>query len=204
MGNRPEGEEMADRELLEGLQGVDTMNESIRIIYRRFYPGLSWYVINNSGTGEDAKDIFQEVVVSFIHLVQAGKFRGESSVRTFLFSMNRHAWLNELKKRSRALAREERFEREQDRQVRDVSFFIADKEARQLLDQLIAKLGENCRKILTLCYFENRAMREMVEILEYENEQVVRNKKYKCLKQLREIIVSDPAALQVLKNMMHG
>jgi hypothetical protein len=43
-----------------------------------------------------------------------------------------------------------------------------------------------------LFYYENLSMKEMVDHLPYENEQVVRNKKYKCLHQLTEMIKDHP------------
>jgi hypothetical protein len=46
-------------------------------------------------------------------------------------------------------------------------------------------------------------MKETLEGLEYENEQVVRNKKYKCLKQLEQMITKNPALQQTLKNLLH-
>jgi hypothetical protein len=44
----------------------------------------------------------------------------------------------------------------------------------------------------------------MLDALDYENEQVVRNKKYKCMKQLEQMIKDDPALKQTLKNLLHG
>jgi len=54
-------------------------------------------------------------------------------------------------------------------------------------------LGEPCKKILTLFYYDNLSMKEIVEHLPYENEQVVRNKKYKCLQALTGLIKDNPA-----------
>lgn len=194
----------SDTELVANLRSGARMDETIKAIYRDYFNALSWYVMNNSGSRQDAEDVFQEVVVSFIELVQKDKFRGESTVKTFLFSLNRHTWLNELKRRGRALAREEKYEKGQDETVTDVSHLIADRESKQQLMDLIAQLGEACKKILVLFYYENLSMKEMLDALEYENEQVVRNKKYKCMKQLEQMIKQDPALKQTLKNLLHG
>jgi RNA polymerase sigma factor (sigma-70 family) len=149
--------------------------------------------MNNSGSRQDAEDIFQEVIVAFIDLVQKDKFRGESTVKTFLFSLNRFTWLDELKRRGRALAREEKYERGQEKVELDTSAIIADREGKAEVVRLVAELGESCRKILLLFYYENLSMKEILEIMHYENEQVVRNKKYKCLKQLEQMVNTDPA-----------
>ncbi len=193
-----------DSELIQGILSPARLNEAITRIYQLYFSSLSWYVMNNSGSRQDAEDIFQEVVITFIRLVQEGKFRGESSIKTFLFSLNRHAWLNELKRRNRAMAREERFESELDRHEADVSYFICDRESRKRLDELMRQLGENCRTILQLYYFDDLSLKDILHQLHYESEQAVRNKKYKCMKQLRELIEANPAAMQILKNIVNG
>lgn len=193
-----------DSELVSNLISGQRMDETIKAIYRSYFDSLSWYVMNNSGSQQDAEDMFQEVVVAFIDLVQKNKFRGESSVKTFLFSLNRHAWLNELKRRGRALAREEKYEREMDNVELDTGYLIADREGKAEVVRLVGELGETCQKILLLFYYENLSMKEIMEVTEYENEQVVRNKKYKCLKQLEQRLNENPMLKQTLKNLLHG
>lgn len=193
-----------DSELVANLRSGQRMEETIKALYRSHFDSLGWYVMNNSGSRQDAEDVFQEVMVSFIDLVQKDKFRGESTVKTFLFSLNRHTWLNELKRRGRALAREEKYERGQERVELDTGHLMADREGKAEVVRLVGELGETCRKILLLFYYENRSMREILETMHYENEQVVRNKKYKCLKQLEQMLNDKPALKQTLKNLLNG
>lgn len=193
-----------DSELVDNLRNGQKLDESIKAIYRSYFDSLSWYIMNNSGNRQDAEDIFQEVVVSFIDLVQKDKFRGESTVKTFLFSLNRYAWLNELKKRGRAVLREEKYEKQQDQTELDTSHLMTDREDKAALVKLVGELGDTCQKILVLFYYENMSMKEILEVTEYENEQVVRNKKYKCLKQLERMIDEKPALKETLKNLLHG
>jgi len=193
-----------DSELLANLRSGIKMNETIKAIYRAHFDRLSWYIQNNNGSRQDAEDVFQEVVVNFIGLVQKDKFRGESTIATFLFSLNRFTWLNELKRRGRALAREEKYEKGQDRVEMDASHFIADREEKEKVIKLVGELGDTCRKILLLFYYENLSMKEILEATDYENEQVVRNKKYKCLKQLEQMINEQPYLKQTLKSLLNG
>ncbi len=193
-----------DSEMLDNLRSGRRMEETIKAIYRNHFGGLCWYVMNNNGSRQDAEDVFQEVMVNFIELVQKDKFRGEASVKTFLFSLNRYTWLNELKRRGRALVREEKYERGQDRVEMDTSHFIAGREGKAEVLRVVGELGETCRKILLLFYYENLSMKEILEATDYETEQVVRNKKYKCLKQLEQMVNANPALKQSLKNLLHG
>lgn len=195
---------LGDAELLEAIRQGKGLDTAIKSIYRDHFESLAWIVKNNSGNQQDAEDIFQEVVVNFIELVQKDKFRGESSIKTFLFSMTRHTWLNELKKRGRSEVRELKYEKAQPHEETDVSHLIAGREAKKQVMDVVEQLGDTCKKILVMFYYENLSMKEILANLKYENEQVVRNKKYKCLKQLEQMITSNPSLTQTLKNILHG
>lgn len=193
-----------DEEIVANLRAGRRMEETLKALYRSHFEPLSNYITFNSGSRQDAEDVFQEVMVNFIELVQKGRFRGESSVKTFLFSMNRNTWLNELKRRGRQLAREEKYDMAQDKSGPDTAQLIGEREEKNAIAALVASLGETCRKILVLFYYENMSMREILENTDYENEQVVRNKKYKCLKQLEQMLNEKPHLKQTLKNLMNG
>jgi RNA polymerase sigma factor (sigma-70 family) len=190
-----------DATLLQALRSNANPDEAIRHLYRTQYNLTKIYIQQNSGSEEDAEDIFQEVICSFIDIVKKDKIRGESSVSTFLYALTRNTWLNELKKRDRAKIRDEKFEKQKDTTGPDVSHFIANRETNNQLMQLVNSLGETCKQILLAFYFENLAMKDILKNLAYENEQVVRNKKYKCLKQLEQTIMSNPQLAKNLKSV---
>jgi RNA polymerase sigma factor (sigma-70 family) len=186
----------SDAELLTAIRDKLEMNNAIWFIYQSHFDSISSLITYNSGNQQDAEDIFQEVVVTFIDIVKKDKFRGESSIKTFLVSMARNLWLNELKKRGRSQLRDVVFEKGRDEPEADISQHIADREIKKQLMELLEQLGEGCKKILVMFYYEDLSIKEMLEHLPYENEQVVRNKKYKCLQQLTELIKDNPSIIK--------
>lgn len=196
-------ETFTDAEVISNLANDHQTSASIRYLYRENFDMLSRYILNNNGNEQDAEDIFQEVMVAFIQLLKAGKFRGESSIRTFLFSLNKNIWLNELKKRGRASLREEKYEKNMNRDEHTADIAMELRQTKQELLKTLEALGENCKKILLLFYYENRSMKEIVSELPYENEQVVRNKKSKCLKKLEELVKGNQTLYAQLKNYLH-
>jgi RNA polymerase sigma factor (sigma-70 family) len=193
-----------DAEIVSNLRTGDLMDDSIRALYRDHFDKLTRYILANNGTMQDAEDIFQETIVSFIELVRKDKFRGDSTIGTFLYSMNRHAWLNEIKRRDRAMVRNEKFEKNMDREESGGFDKISEREEKGVIFQLVTSLGESCKKILLLFYYEDRSMKEILAATDFENEQVVRNKKYKCLKKLDQMLKERPELKQTLKNLLHG
>jgi len=191
-----------DEELLRSILNEINMDEAIKYLYKNHFNGLSIYVQQHDGSRQDAEDIFQETIVAFIQLVKQSKFRGEASIKTFLFTINKNTWLNELKRRSRAQERESKFEIAREAVDPGVHNYIAGREARKQVLDIMDKLGEGCKKILLAFYYEKLSMREIVNTMNYENEQVLRNKKYKCLKQLEQMLTADPALAKILKEAL--
>ena len=192
------GNTYSDAELITAIGNGDQLNSAIFFIYQEYSNTIQSFILANSGSQQDAEDIFQETVVTFIDLVKKNRFRGEASVKTFLVAIARNVWLNELKKRERSGNREKVFEHSRDLTEMDVSQYIADREVKQQFVNVLGKLGEPCKKLLTLFYYENLSMKDILHHLHYENEQVVRNKKYKCLQALTELIKKDPVVARLI------
>jgi RNA polymerase sigma factor (sigma-70 family) len=194
--------EYSDDELLDIIKREEAIDNPVKHLYEKYFYVLSSYIVQNQGSREDAEDIFQEVVLTFIELVRKNKFRGESSVKTFLFSVNRNIWLNELKKRGRQLKRDEKFSSGIPDTEPGIDKMISGREARQQIFSVIESLGDICKKILLAFYYENLSIADILARLDYQNEQVVRNKKAKCMKSLEEKFNADPALAQKFKNAL--
>lgn len=183
----------SDNELIAAIRGKKDLNEAILFLYEQFSEITSSFLVNYGASGHDAQDVFQDTVIAFIDIVQKGKFRMESSIKTFLVSIARNIWRNELRRRQRSDEREKLFEAGREQSEADVSELIGEWEQRRQLRDLVYELGEPCRKLLMLFYYENLSMKEILAYLPYQNEQVVRNKKYRCLQQLTEILKRYPS-----------
>jgi RNA polymerase sigma factor (sigma-70 family) len=191
----------SDDELIDSILQDKNLNRAILFIYQQYSDTVSSFITNHGGSSQDADDIFQETVLAFLSSVKDGKFRKESTVKTFLVSVAKNIWYNEIKKRESSVNREKVFENSREQKEMDISYYIADREIKQQFRQLLNQLDENCRNVLLLFYYENLSMKEIVERLPYENEQVVRNKKYKCLQQLTSLVKQNPLMKEKLKTL---
>lgn len=192
----------SDEAIVSGILS-NNVDEIVRPLYHQYAGAVSAYVISNGGSRQDADDVFQETLVAFIDLVKRGKFRGEAQVKTLLVSIGRHVWLNEVRKKKNLDRRGEAFEQSKGAEEEDGIGQLYQRELNQRFLTLLGRLGDSCRTILTLFYYENRSFKEIVEETAYENEQVVRNKKYKCMKDLADLIRDDPEAMEQVR-LMYG
>ena len=103
-----------DATLVNDLKQPREMDKALRFMYREYYTLLENYITNNNGSKDDAADIIQETMVAFIEIVEQEKFRGDASVKSFLYSIARNLWLTELRKRGSAENRNKNFEKAKD------------------------------------------------------------------------------------------
>jgi RNA polymerase sigma factor (sigma-70 family) len=192
----------SDSELVESIKQKDLLEQAVIQLYEEHAEITRSFIMGKGGTEQDADDIFQETIVSFIDTVQKGKFRQESGIRTFMVSISKHLWYNEIRRRQRAGNREKLFETGREQKDDGISGVIQDRELKSELTRLLGELGESCKKILELFYYENLSMKEIVSHLHYENEQVVRNKKYKCLQQLTDKMKQNPLAAKQINELI--
>ena len=72
-------------------------------------------------------------------------------------------------------------------------------ERKSLIRQLIGQLGAECQKILELYYFRKMRMVQIQQTMQLTSEQVVKNKKGKCLKRIRQSVMTNPQYQQTLR-----
>lgn len=191
----------ADREIVEAIRSEKSLDATVRHLYRQHFDALANYVRSNSGKEEDAEDFFQEVLVVFIDTVKKGKFRGDSSIKTFLYAIMRNLWLNELKRRSNAQRRETTYY-EQSETEEDARESVHESETLKQILTFFERLGENCKKILVMYYYQELSMKDIAAAMHYDSEQVARNTKYKCSKKLTTILDSNPALKDAFRNLL--
>jgi hypothetical protein len=68
--------------------------------------------------------------------------------------------------------------------------------------QVFEEIGDVCKKILTGFYFENMSMKEMLVLFNYDNEQVLRNRKSKCMKHLKDLITTNKELTETFKTYL--
>ena len=194
----------SDAELSEAIRNGSEIDQAIRFMYEKYYELMERLIKSNSGNAEDAEDIFQEVILAFIEMVQKNKYRGEASVKSMFYTLTRNLWITELRKRNSTLKRNEYFEGDRDVVEQDVTDYLAYKENQKYVLDLFEQLGDKCKEILTLFYFEGLSMKEILDKVSYQNEQVLRNKKYKCVKELIDKVQGSPSIFKDLKTALQN
>ena len=70
-----------DKELISALKaGGSRCDAAMTFIYRKHLDAVLSFIMARNGSREEAKDIFQDAVLSLLMSVQEGKFEGKSMV----------------------------------------------------------------------------------------------------------------------------
>lgn len=70
------------------------------LVYREYFDPVYRYALSLSGDAQAAEEITQETF--FKAMGALDRFRGESSVKSWLFAIARNAWISELRRRKAA------------------------------------------------------------------------------------------------------
>lgn len=174
--------------LLKGLARSD--KKSVEWIYGQNYNLVQAMVVNNNGTIDDAKDIFQEAMMVLYDKARSGSFELNCQIRTYLYSVARRLWLKKLNQSNRHTTD---FDDTNETQIAVDSDLVEheQKEAEfEMMHAAIGTLGEPCKSLLEAFYFKNNSMQEIAENFGYTNAENAKTQKYKCLMRLKKIFFS--------------
>ncbi|MBO9151124.1 RNA polymerase sigma factor [Chitinophaga sp. GCM10012297] len=173
-----------DQELLHGLAAND--DKSLETIYLENFPAIARMVMQNNGSEDDAKDIFQEAMIVLYEKVQEGGFVLSSRLKTFLYSVCRRLWLKKLQ--SSSLSAPLFGELEETTAAEDAleAHLERDRQFKQM-EEAMGKIGEPCKTILEDYYIHRQSMQDIAERFGYTNAENAKNQKYKCLMRLKKL-----------------
>lgn len=176
-----------DEALLIGL--AEGSDRALSQLYRQHYPMVSQLVINNSGSTDDAKDIYQETLIVLFEKVSTGDFELNCQLKTFIYAVARRLWLKQLAQRGRSpLIRANQFDDEPAESVADDldDHLRRDQQFEQMAESL-TRLGEPCRTLLEDFYIRHLSMQDITEKFGYTNTDNAKTQKYKCLTRLKRL-----------------
>jgi RNA polymerase sigma factor (sigma-70 family) len=173
-----------DNEVILGI--LNGSKKTLEGIYKSYFPMVLQLVIMNSGSEDDAKDVFQESVIVLYDKVKAGNFELNSKLKTFLYSVCRRLWLKRLSVKGRSSANITDFE---DTLAVEQDLEYHEEKDRQFdqMELALSHLGEPCKTIIEEFYINNRSMQEICDLFGYTNADNAKNQKYKCLQRLKKL-----------------
>lgn len=149
-----------------------------------YFPAVKQFVVRNSGTKQEAEDIFQEALVVFCRKLDTKGFVLSSGINTYLYGVSKLLWLDELGKRNRRPAKPG-IELRDNMSIPEMERDLEDDRPARLAQKAISQLGQKCRQLLERFYYHKQSMKEIAAALGFRSEKVAKNQKYRCLEKAR-------------------
>lgn len=159
----------------------------LKIVYRQHYPQIANMVINNGGSVQEAKDIYQETIIIFYEKLLDEAFELTCRISTFLYSISKRLWLKQLQFKNRFT---DEFHETGEDAALNWAEVGSNEDQYTALQQALESIGEPCRTILKDFYMHSASMEEITEKFGYTNSDNAKTQKYKCLKRLKKIFFS--------------
>lgn len=171
-------------------------NNSILIeeIYKKWGPDVKKFVLKNSGSVEEANDLFQESLEVVLDKARSDDFVLTVPFGGFLYFIYRNNWLNKLKrKRKKGLIIEELklYNSEADSKVLATEIELFQKRV-AVFKACFLKLSDKCQALLNARYEKEMDSSQMMELLKISTISSVNKGMFDCRKHLKKIIVQHP------------
>jgi RNA polymerase sigma factor (sigma-70 family) len=169
---------------LEGLSRTD--HRSTEAIYKETYGVVQAFILQNNGTYDDARDIFQEAMMVLYENSKKPEFSLTCQIKTYVYSICRRIWFKRLQQNHRYISPVEGME-----EIIPVEEEIEEKEKLDndfsMMDTAMKSLGEPCKSLLEAYYIHKKHMVEIADEFGYTNADNAKNQKYKCLMRLKKL-----------------
>lgn len=161
--------------------------KAMQLFYRDNYPKVEKYVLDNNGTKDEAKDVYQEAFIAMWRNIQLDRFQPQEahSLAGYLFRIAKNKWLDHL----RSIKHQKVVPLTEGIVQADETETVSDEELQQLdsIKNKISLLGGLCQKVLERFYYFKESMRTIAEAMNW-TEATAKNNKYRCIQKLRELL----------------
>jgi RNA polymerase sigma factor (sigma-70 family) len=178
---------MTDAELLHLVRSGDPSGLSfVYEKYRKEY--INWIRKFSRCDPDDACEYYQGTILIFYENVINGRLTElQSSLKTYLFGIGKNLVMQEHRKSLRG----ERVRAEyllQSHLANSTQEQAAEEMDLAIIHRCFERIGDPCRKLLELFYFNQKNMEEIASELGYKNSETTKNQKYKCMERLRKLV----------------
>jgi RNA polymerase sigma factor (sigma-70 family) len=173
----------------------DKNDINYKAIYTSCFPIVRSMVLKNSGSLDDAKDVFQEALIVLFQQSELDTFKLNVSNCTYLYSVARNKWLKMLKRKFNHSSLDE------DETIKDTVALADDDEFKQkqrMLVKYISSMGDRCQQIISL-YFEGVSGEVIANKLQFSTYDYYRVAKNRCIENLKKRIQEDPLFKELIQ-----
>lgn len=171
--------------LIENLKNGD--EETIRQIYMDNKNDFWLFANQYNLAPDDLLDIYQDCIIALCENAKKGTIdQLECSLKTYLFSIGKYMIYKKLKSNNQKVVIE--YDSQLPQVIEDETDENCNENDIKVLQVNFKKLGKKCQEVLRLFYYEENKLDEIQQRLNYNNKDVLKSQKSRCLKQLKDLM----------------
>jgi len=181
---------MNDKQLIAQLKQRD--RNALTNVYQDYKTEFFRFMSRYNAEKNTLEDIFQDALIVLYENAQAGKLDElKSTLKTYLFGTGKFMLFKHFRDSKKETFTDENyvFDNYEQAVIEDVYKDEEPSDHHKILAANFKKLGDKCREILELFYLQGLKLDEIVTVQGYENKNVVKSQKSRCLKSLKELIM---------------
>lgn len=166
--------ELTEQEILKGLRDEDKLlYESTSVyLWKTIAPKIFGMVLKNSGSREDATDLFTDTLLKVQKNVQNGTYQMQNLFSAYFMRVAKNAWLDELRRRTRNQGRtwqeidsEAAYFKLLDEGDADVVEYVVYNEKWTAIHQIWQQWEDTvCKMRLTFFHLDGKSMSEIADL----------------------------------------
>lgn len=171
-----------------------------KALYKDYYKMIKTFIINNSGSEESAKDIFQEVIIVLLRYIRKDDFKLNGKLSTFLYGIARNLWFQRIKSNNKIPVvgiGEDNMNQIKD-DISGLEEKVVYEDKHRILSDILDTLSEECKKLIRLYYYKKLPLKEIAKLLDY-TDSFIKVKKSRCMKGFKEKANQDSRVNQLKK-----
>lgn len=166
----------------------------IKALFDSAWPKVRRYIRSQSGSLEQAEDLFHDVVIKLMLKFRKGELGDLVEVDGYVFVMAKNLWFTRLKRNKKIQFVDYVLDREEPTHVDN------SQQLSQLVSSALEQVGDLCKQLLRLTYFENASLKTVAETLDLSTTDIARTYHYRCKKKLLKVVKGN----QEIKDLLSG
>ena len=171
----------------EGLLAGDS--DTMTYVYQTLGPKIIGFVMNNSGTKDDGKELFQKAYIKAFQNLKDGKYREEGKFDQWFNQIAKNIWLEELRQRRRSATQNiDDVPSISDTQAEDLAESLRKNQRLEALNRALTRLGEPCRSMLYRFHGEESVSSQGLAEEMGKNDGAIRAQLRRCRQELGRLL----------------
>ncbi|NNE77058.1 MAG: sigma-70 family RNA polymerase sigma factor [Pricia sp.] len=179
---------MNDKRLISQLKQRD--RNALGRVYTQYKTEFFKFAYRYRADDNLLEDIYQDAIIAVYENALRGKLDNlKSSLKTYLFSTGKFMLFKKFRDtKEKATDKDYIFDQTEKAVITDVYEDEGPNGYQEKLVENFKKLGDKCREILELFYLQGLKLEEIMIVQGYDNKNVVKSQKSRCLKSLKDLI----------------